>query len=737
VLLLHGAKRKGFRYADFVAADIVLTTAETLSSILQEEADLVSDGFFRHASTRSGAFDKIEREMWVSREKSRVAMAKSKKPDAAIKARPFTAPVPPPAMLCRVAFRRIVMDEFHKISTLPAKIVALATPFRWYLSGTPLASAQALIDALPTIGVLGGVRSPTMKRSVATQLFERRHPQAWAMNYRGALDPGSEVLESYLTGRPPPKGQGGGRPTFWVYGDFFDPWLDPLGDVPALWVLGKTLERIMVRHAVKAGHADPLNLPPKSEVVVHVDFTPVEMQQYRDRLAEVDATVRGLEARERLQARILTVVQLITVLRRAAVDPCYSAASVLRSATAAGTGAGVEAENRRLAIEYVAVEVFRAAVLRAAGTAGFSAELAAKAPAYVRHVKQSEALTRALDGMCADPITMPECSVCLDSMMQPVVLGCGHVFCRECLLGVAQNPTSGDKCPECRGETVKKVKSQMTFPVVEAQGGSPVQEDPLAPPPEGPKVRAAMELLERLLRADRSNKVVITTSFPTAIRDLMTALRRRNIATSVIDGSSTLQQRARMLGDFQNGGEGGTRVCLLSIRVGAAGLTLTAANHMIILEPGTHSGHDAQLVGRCHRMGQIRPVTIHRLVARGTVEEPLTRMLTDGALSLSVGGVKESEKEERVRAVALQLDLLLQRPGASERYEKIYGEAARAVQVARQADEDEDIPYDMNGPPLPASRRSSYMYYPTGAPGDDDDMNFGSSSDDFNDFMDE
>ncbi len=60
---------------------------------------------------------------------------------------------------------------------------------------------------------------------------------------------------------------------------------------------------------------------------------------------------------------------------------------------------------------------------------------------------------------------------------------------------------------------------------------------------------------------------------------------------------------------------------LMRFAAGAEGLNLTTANHVFLLEPLLDAGAEAQAVGRVFRMGQTRQTYVHRLIARGTVDE--------------------------------------------------------------------------------------------------------------------
>ena len=54
---------------------------------------------------------------------------------------------------------------------------------------------------------------------------------------------------------------------------------------------------------------------------------------------------------------------------------------------------------------------------------------------------------------------------------------------------------------------------------------------------------------------------------------------------------------------------------LLSLKAGGTGLNLTAADHVFLLDPWWNPAVEDQAADRAHRIGQDRPVLVHRLVA--------------------------------------------------------------------------------------------------------------------------
>lgn len=64
---------------------------------------------------------------------------------------------------------------------------------------------------------------------------------------------------------------------------------------------------------------------------------------------------------------------------------------------------------------------------------------------------------------------------------------------------------------------------------------------------------------------------------------------------------------------FQGGGDG-TFAFLLSTKAGGQGITLTAANTIILYDSDWNPQNDVQAMARAHRIGQTSDVTIYRLI---------------------------------------------------------------------------------------------------------------------------
>ena len=90
---------------------------------------------------------------------------------------------------------------------------------------------------------------------------------------------------------------------------------------------------------------------------------------------------------------------------------------------------------------------------------------------------------------------------------------------------------------------------------------------------------------------------------------------------------------------------------LISLKAGGSGLNLTAADYVIHMDPWWNPAVEDQASDRAHRIGQQRPVTVYRLVAKGTIEEKIVEMhrhkrdLADSLLEGTDAGGRMSVEE--------------------------------------------------------------------------------------------
>jgi SNF2 family DNA or RNA helicase len=129
------------------------------------------------------------------------------------------------------------------------------------------------------------------------------------------------------------------------------------------------------------------------------------------------------------------------------------------------------------------------------------------------------------------------------------------------------------------------------------------------------KFEAFTEILSELL--ENKHKALIFSQFVDHLSIIKKYLEEKKISFQYLDGSTPMKDRKTRVDAFQKG-EG--EVFLISLKAGGTGLNLTAADYVIHMDPWWNPAVEDQASDRAHRIGQKRPVTVYRLVAKDTIE---------------------------------------------------------------------------------------------------------------------
>jgi SNF2 family DNA or RNA helicase len=144
-----------------------------------------------------------------------------------------------------------------------------------------------------------------------------------------------------------------------------------------------------------------------------------------------------------------------------------------------------------------------------------------------------------------------------------------------------------------------------------------------ARPAESAKLRRLRELVAEA--AESGLKVVVFSYFRDVLAAVQETLGAGAEVFGPLSGSMTAARRQQLVDDFT--GRSGHAVLLAQIQAGGVGLNLQAASVVLLCEPQVKPTLEHQAVARCHRMGQVRAVQVHRLLAEGGVDERMLRIL--------------------------------------------------------------------------------------------------------------
>ncbi|MBR1896274.1 MAG: DEAD/DEAH box helicase [Pyramidobacter sp.] len=132
------------------------------------------------------------------------------------------------------------------------------------------------------------------------------------------------------------------------------------------------------------------------------------------------------------------------------------------------------------------------------------------------------------------------------------------------------------------------------------------------------KTAALLELASQLHA--EGHRALVFSQFTDHLALVRTALEDAGFECLYLDGSTPAAKRSELVAQFQ---AGSGDFFLISLRAGGTGLNLTGADYVIHMDPWWNPAVEDQASDRAHRIGQKRPVTVYRLVARGTVEEKI------------------------------------------------------------------------------------------------------------------
>ncbi|UYM06798.1 DEAD/DEAH box helicase [Solicola gregarius] len=147
------------------------------------------------------------------------------------------------------------------------------------------------------------------------------------------------------------------------------------------------------------------------------------------------------------------------------------------------------------------------------------------------------------------------------------------------------------------------------------------EDEPRLPGRSG-KLELLDELLDVILSEDGA--ALVFTQYVAMARLLRRHLVARGVDVYLLDGSTPVARRQEMVDGFQ---AGEVSVFLLSLKAAGTGLNLTRADHVVHYDRWWNPAVEDQATDRAYRIGQTRPVQVHRMVVEGTIEDRIAAML--------------------------------------------------------------------------------------------------------------
>lgn len=256
---------------------------------------------------------------------------------------------------------------------------------------------------------------------------------------------------------------------------------------------------------------------------------------------------------------------------------------------------------------------------------------------------------------------------------------CFHAFCPRCVdsfrddvAGLDRHSNAYGHCPICNLHvrfTVVQLRAgradaeHESMPhgkgPVKAEGGKIIRPDNYGGPHT--KTRALLEDLIAHKKMGEAKpdeppyKSVVFSGWTSHLDLIQLALDQAGITYTRLDGKMTRTARGHALDAFRD--DPNVQVILVSITAGGVGLNLTTANSVYVMEPQFNPAAEAQAIDRVHRLGQKREVRTVRFIMRGSFEEKMLE-LQDKKMklaSLSMDGRDKDKVMDRTEAARNRL----------------------------------------------------------------------------------
>ena len=170
------------------------------------------------------------------------------------------------------------------------------------------------------------------------------------------------------------------------------------------------------------------------------------------------------------------------------------------------------------------------------------------------------------------------------------------------------------------------------------------------------KLAAFDELTDIILAGGES--MLVFTQYTQMGALLQQHLDARGIGSLFLHGGVPVPRREEMVTRFQ---AGDAPIFLLSLKAGGTGLTLTRATHVLHYDRWWNPAVEDQATDRAYRIGQDRPVQVHRLIAEGTLEDRIAalletkRQLADAVIGSGEGWITDLSDGELAELVSLRV----------------------------------------------------------------------------------
>jgi superfamily II DNA or RNA helicase len=153
------------------------------------------------------------------------------------------------------------------------------------------------------------------------------------------------------------------------------------------------------------------------------------------------------------------------------------------------------------------------------------------------------------------------------------------------------------------------------------------------------------ELISNLIEEGR--RILLFSQFTSMLSIIENHLKKEKISYLILTGTS--KDRGSLVDQFQSGK---IPLFLISLKAGGTGLNLTAADTVIHYDPWWNPAAEAQATDRAYRIGQDKPVFVHKLLCENTVEQRI-HLLQQSKAQLADSILGNADKATKLDQVTL------------------------------------------------------------------------------------
>ncbi|PHT52632.1 hypothetical protein CQW23_07094 [Capsicum baccatum] len=231
-----------------------------------------------------------------------------------------------------------------------------------------------------------------------------------------------------------------------------------------------------------------------------------------------------------------------------------------------------------------------------------------------------------------------DCPICIFPPTNSVITCCGHIFCKSCILKTIKR--AKPCCPLCRHSLTE---SDLFFCPPEASYAANSGSLSTA----SSKVNALLKLLVASRDESPSRKSIVFSQFRKMLLLLEEPLKAAGFKILRLDGSMNAKKRCQVIKTFDIPAPEGPTILLASLKASGAGINLTAATRVYLVEPWWNPAVEEQAMDRVHRIGQKEDVKIVRMIARSTIEERILELQEKKKLLARKAFRKKGSQDQR------------------------------------------------------------------------------------------